>query len=348
MNWFIPVTILLTATLMGCGAEDGARDNLASADMRSESGAQEPSNHQLGALDAPMSSPPKDAPRLIRYIPVKMGRFVEWNYRDNLKPVGYKMGDMTVIVRGPEYPAQDYSGFASEPVIRQVRVKAPGRPEYVMEGPVEAGFPTLLRHGRFDRAGTPYLLMHTETAGNHCCGEYEIFLLRPTHIEHVEVDMDASHGKPDVRDVDGDGLVDFILTDPAFQGRFTGLASGREPPRVLNVIDGKVRDVSARPGFRPLFAKAAREFRRECLHPDGIEPNGACAAYVAAAGRAGDFKRAWAEIVEIYDPQNSSGVGSACRITSAKKQICPEDERSDPTYPEELLGFLANRGFPTE
>jgi len=151
--------IIVAALLAGCGAGDRSAGNLAATKAIAEEEILEPVNYAPSASNAPLSTPPKDAPRLTRFIPVPMGRFVEWNYRDHLKPVGYRMGDMTVIVRGPETPALDYSGFATEPVIRQVRVKAPGRPEYVLDTPVEAGFPTLLRHGRFDRAGTPYLLM---------------------------------------------------------------------------------------------------------------------------------------------------------------------------------------------
>ena len=336
--------IAATALMAGCGAEEDPARGLESADASAETEIVEPVKYEPGALNAPSAFPPKEAPRLKRFIPVPRDRFVEWTYRDHLKPVGYRMGAMTVIVRGPESPALGYSGANFDWVIRQVRVSAPGRGELVLESDTGAGFPTLLMHGRFDRAGTPFVLMQTETGGNHCCGQLEIFILRPTHIEHVEVDMDASYGTPDVRDVDGDGLVDFIVSDRAFLIRFTGWASGREPPKILNVINGEVRDVSARPGFRPVFRRAARELRRECLHPGGIEPNSACAAYVAAAGRAGDFKKAWAEMLRAHDRDSKEGL--QCRL-SLPDESCPSSELTHANYPDALRAFLREQDFPT-
>lgn len=338
------VAITLAAMLVGCAVEDGSAGNLASVNASAEEEVLEPVNYAPGALNAASAFPPKEAPRLKRFIPVRPGRFVEWTYRDHLKPVGYRMGAMTVIVRGPESPALGYSGANFDWVIRQMRVSAPGRPEIVLESDIGAGFPTLLMHGRFDRAGTPFVLMQTETGGNHCCGELEIFVLRPKRIEHVEVDMGASYGTPDVRDVDGEGLVDFVVSDRAFLIRFTGWASGREPPKVLNVVDGEVRDVSARPGFRPVFRKAARELRRECLRPGGIEPNSACAAYVAAAGRAGDFKKAWAEMLKAHDKDSKEGL--QCKL-SIPDESCASSDLTYASYPDALRAFLRERGFPT-
>jgi hypothetical protein len=156
------------------------------------------------------------------------------------------------------------------------------------------------------------------------------FIAHPDRIEYIDLDVsEDGFLLPDARDVDRDGTVDFIVSDQVFINRFTSWADGRVPPRVLNVVGGKVRDVSAKPGFRGLFAKAARELRRECLHPGQISPNGACAAYVAAAGRAGDFKKAWAEMVKAYDRESSDGL------------------EVHGTYPKELLAFLRERGFPT-
>ncbi|HEY5723149.1 MAG TPA: hypothetical protein VIT45_12580 [Allosphingosinicella sp.] len=336
--------IILAALLAGCRGEDGSAGNLVAANASVEEENLERVNYAPGALNAPSAFPPKEAPRLHRFIPVRADRYVEWTYRDHQKPVGYRMGDMTVIVRGPEFPALGYSGSNFAPVYRQVRVNAPGRPEYVHETETGAGLPTLLGFGRFDRAGTPYLVMQTETGGNHCCGVLDLFILRPKRIEYVEIGWFSSDGPPDVRDADGDGLIDFIVPDGIFLNHFTGAASGRAPPKVLNVVGGEVRDVSARPGFRSVFRKAARELRRECLQPGGIDPNSACAAYVAAAGRAGNFKKAWAEMLAAYDKDSKEGL--MCRV-SLPDESCPSDDLTYATYPEALRAFLGEEGFPT-
>jgi hypothetical protein len=336
--------IILSALLAGCGAEDGSAVNLAATKASAEQESLAPVNYAPGALNAPLSSPPKEPPRIEQFIPVRAGQYVEWTYRNHQTPVGYRMGDISVIVRGPESPALDYSGSSLDPIIRQIRVKAPGRPEYVHELDTGAGLPTRLTYGKFDRAGTPYLLVNTFTGGAHCCGVIELFIVHPNRIEQVDLDQfQEGFPIPDVRDFDGDGLVDFMVDDRGFMNRFTSWAEGRRPPVILNVVDGKVVDVSARPGFRPLFAKAARRLRTECLHPDGISPNGACAAYVAAAGRAGNFKKAWAEMLAAHDPDSKEGL--LCRLSLADES-CPSDDLTYATYPDALRAFLREQGFP--
>jgi hypothetical protein len=344
MKRSVLAAIVLTTMLAGCGPEDGSGYNLASANTSAGQEILEPVNYAPGALDAPPAFPPKEAPRLNRFIPVRAGRYIEWTYRDHQKPVGYRMGEMTVVVRGPESPPLGYSGANFDPVYRQVRVKARGRPEYVHETETGAGLPTLLGYGHFDRDGTPFLVMQTETGGNQCCGELDLFIVRPKHIEHVEIGAFSSNGPPDVRDADGDGLADFIVPDGSFLNHFTGAASGRVAPKILNVVGGEVRDVSDRAGFRPLFAEAAQELRRECLHPGGIEPNSACAAYVASAARAGDFRKAWAEMLTAYDRKSKTGL--QCRL-SLPDESCPSSDLTYATYPDALRAFLREQGFPT-
>jgi hypothetical protein len=147
-----------------------------------------------------------------------------------------------------------------------------------------------------------------------------------------------------LRDFDGDGNVDFIRADGAFVNHFTHWIEGREPPIILNVVDGEARDVSARPQFRRLFARAASQLREECLHPNRMSPNGACAAYVAAAGRAGTFRKAWAEMLGAYDRGSKEGL--ECRL-NMPDDSCPPSQLKYATYPEALRAFLREQGFPT-
>jgi hypothetical protein len=290
------------------------------------------------AAAIPLSAPHREVPQPKRLIPVRMGTYVEWSHHEQKEPVAYRMGEMTVTVIPPEW------GWGG--ITRQIRIQAPGRPDYVNGNDVLGEMPARLGYGRFDRAGTPYLLVETFTGGAHCCGAIELFILRPGRTEHVELGMWEGFPVPDVRDYDGDGTVDFVVDDRAFMNRFTSWAEGRTPPVVLNVVGGEGRDVSARPGFRPLFAHAARELREECLHPDRISPNGACAAYVAAAGRAGNFRRAWAEMLKAYDRKSKDGLEAGCRIPIAANEYCPKGLENYRSYPQALRAFLREQGFP--
>ena len=78
-----------------------------------------------------------------------------------------------------------------------------------------------------------------------------------------------------------------------------------------------------------------------------MDPNSACAAYVAAAGRAGSFRTAWAEMLTAYDRSSKDGLEAGCRIRLADGQSCPGSETIYRSYPEALLAFLRERGFPT-
>ena len=104
-------------------------------------------------------------------------------------------------------------------------------------------------------------------------------------IDFGEWDGDYSDRMPS--DLDGDGVIDFVFYDNAFLYAFASYAESGAPPLVMNVVDGDVVDVSDRPGFRYLFEDALREHRQYCLRPRDMSPNGACAAYAAAAARVG-------------------------------------------------------------
>jgi len=288
---------------------------------------------------APAQLPPpsREPVKPDRIIPVRIGEFAEWTYRDDRKPIGFRMGDVTVIVRGPAFP-YDRDPVKDMPsgITRQIRIKVPGRPDYLHEdddvvpwGGHRFGF------GRFDNRGTPFVLMQSYTGGAHCCGEIDLFILHPSRTERVELGSWDGFEVPDVRDYDGDGLVDFVVEDESFNWEFAAYVHSRFPPMILNVVDGKVVDVSTKRGFRPLFAKAARSLRLACTRAKDREAqDGACPAYVAAAARAGTFGKAWAEMLATYRHRNRM-----MNIYGRPSDI--EDER----YAEKLRGFLVERGY---
>jgi hypothetical protein len=344
------LTLLLPILVAGCGNEEPRAQGAVPAEAARSIDSKTVGTIEHPRQPIPLSAPPRDVPHLKRLIPVRMGEYVEWTYKKQRKPVGYRMGHMTVIIRGPaEPPLGSPNLLGLEAITRQIRIQAPGRPEYVDENEsIGAGFPTRLGYGRLDRLGPFFVLAQTFTGGAHCCGEIELFILHPNRVEHVDLQVaEDGFDQPDVRDVDGDGMVDFIVSDQAFINHFTSWVEGRVPPRILNVIDGEVQNVSARPGFRSLFVQAARELRQECLHPDRISPNGACAAYVAAAGRAGDFATAWREMLTAYDRKNNDGLEIGCRIPIPAGHFCPSDQKIYQNYPDALRAFLRGRGYPT-
>lgn len=237
------------------------------------------------------------------------------------------MGDMKVTVQGPEEVPPIDTVSVLEPVVREIRIRVPGRAEYIHEDEIGFGLETKFAYGRLTRDGPRFLWVNSKTGGNGCSEEVELFLLYADRTERRTFDSCYRGDFTSPRDLDGDGTVDFVMHDANFVAAFSGNASSIEPPLVFNVTKDGMRDVSSRPGFRRFYAQAARELRSECFHPGGNrDHNPACAAYVAAAARAGSFKRAWADMLRAYD-----------RV---------DGKRNDNGFPRDLRFFLENQGYP--
>ena len=71
------------------------------------------------------------------------------------------------------------------------------------------------------------------------------------------------------------------MTDDRFLYLFAPYVGSRAPPQILNVIDGKVVDVSRSPRYRTVFQADMDSAEQGCLQHD----NGACAAFVADGWR---------------------------------------------------------------
>ena len=99
------------------------------------------------------------------------------------------------------------------------------------------------------------------------------------------------------KDLDGDGVADLVLPDDRFAYAFTFFAGSYMPPRVWNVANGQVVDVSAQPRYAAIFRKDMAGAETYCKQ----HANGACAAFVADAARLGQRDRAWPIMVANWD-----------------------------------------------
>ena len=110
-------------------------------------------------------------------------------------------------------------------------------------------------------------------------------------------------------DMSGDGRVDFVVRDSRF-GVTNGCNACRpHPPAVLTVRDGRSVDISADPAVRSVFVRDMAVVRRTCFSREP-ERNGACAAYVADAARAGRFATAWRDMLRHYDRASRDTIGA--------------------------------------
>jgi hypothetical protein len=267
-----------------------------------------------------------------------LGTQIEWSYEQQRNPVRYRFGDVTLTVRGI---------VDGEMIAPRITVEAPGRPPAVMTGSsVGPTFTHQIGVGRFDRSGATFVQLQSFTGGAHCCNAIQVAVIEGRRIRVVELGFWDGEGGDMPRDEDGDGLVDFVQRDDSFLYAFTYYAASLAPPRVLNIVDGRVVDVSDRPGFRGLFQAFVNDVRSSCLAPEGdAEPNGACAAYVAAAARAGQFDAAWARMLRAYNRRSDWELPTGCRVDVGNAECPPASVIRYRTYPEALRYFLVRRGY---
>jgi hypothetical protein len=161
--------------------------------------------------------------------------------------------------------------------------------------------------GRLDRAGTPYIMVRSFTAGFHCC--FGVNLIIPEGPDRGAVELgyfdanafDGFEGPP--ADIDGDGRTDFVIRDDRFYYQFAPYGGTDQPPRIWNIRHGRAIEVSAAGRYRPVFQRDMAGRRAYCLRSRAVPFDVllACPAYVATAARLGQFRGAWRDMLSVYD-----------------------------------------------
>jgi hypothetical protein len=271
-----------------------------------------------------------------------LGTQVIWSFEKNPRPVEYRFGDVTLNVR----PYREEAG--SESVAPEVTVSAPGRAPVTMRG--SEVWPNATHHigvGRLDRGGNRFVELQSYTGGAHCCNQISVAVIEPRQIRVVE--LGAWDGSPGdlPRDVDRDGAVDWVQQDDSFLYSFASYAESIPPLQIINIVDGKVEDVSTRPSFRPLHQGAVNDTRRLCLTRRRADANNsACAAYVASAARIGQFDDAWSRMVRAYNDKQQWDYPTGCRVAPDPENGCPDSATiSYGGYLPSLRAFLIDQRY---
>jgi hypothetical protein len=277
--------------------------------------------------------------QLVRTMP--LGTNIDWSYAQHRDPVRYRSGGVDLTLRGrPDADSPD--------LIRPVlTVAMPGFTPVEAEGAdTPASFDHRVTVGRWD-ATRPYVLFQSYSGGAHCCTQIQVIYPESGRLQIVDLgEWDSGYWDALPVDRNGDGRLDFEFVDNAFLYAFASYADSSAPPLIMNIDGDRTVDVSRDPGFRPLYERAMAAEREACLRPEGGRtPNGACAAYVAAAARAGQFERAWALMLRAYDRNSDWELPSSCR-TALVDYRCPEgQEVTFDNYPDALRSFLVDHGY---
>ena len=288
----------------------------------------------LGLLPAAALAQPRRAPPVVN---ARLGTQVEWSAERHPRPVTYRFGDVSLEVRGRR---------DGDSVVPVVTVRH-GRASAIMSGSsVSPTFAHKLGVGLLDRQGTRYVHFQSFSGGAHCCNTIQVAVIRPGGIRVVQLGTwDGDYGGMP-RDEDGDGVVDFVQVDNAFLYSFAPYAASLAPPVIFNIVGNHMVDVSTRPGFRRIFQETVNDSRAACSPGSGAMPNGACAAYVAAAARIGQFDAAWARMLRSYDRNADWELPTGCRgPLNARGECPPASVIRYANYPDALRAFLVRQGY---
>ena len=283
---------------------------------------------------AASAQPRRAAPAVVN---ARMGTNITWSHQRRPRPVTYRFGDVLLEVRS----VSEEGLYAPRVTVRQ------GRNRAVMTGAMASpSYEHKFGVGAFDRRGTRFVLLQSFTGGAHCCNQMQAAIIGPRGIRVVEIG--TFDGGPDdafPRDLDGDGVVDFVQRDNSFLYTFASYAGSFAPPQILNIVGNRIVDVSTRPGFHRLFREAMNEARPICLRPE-VDRNGACAGYVAAAARSGQFDAAWAVMLRAYDRDSGWELPTGCRVTLHPQTGCPPASViTYSNFPDALRAFLVEHGY---
>lgn len=274
-----------------------------------------------------------EARAMIPALTLPTDRALPWSYGANPRPLRYRWGDLLISIS-----TRRTQGGLIEPDVRVSQTRP------VMQGPQPPAPPELsfrsfpaapdsehgLSVGRLDAEGHRFVMWQAYTGGAHCC--FLVQLILPDGPERGVVslgdyDMEMMTGIP--TDIDGDGRTDFVFRDDAFLYGFASFAGSFALPQIWNVEGGRAVDVSAAPRYRALFVDGIAETRPICLDPrGGDDRNGACAAFVAASARIGDFEEAWRAMLGGYDRRDDAHPGGP--------------------FPQRLRAFLVAHGYLRE
>jgi hypothetical protein len=228
--------------------------------------------------------------------------------------------------------------------IPTLTISQPGTQPFTINGDQAINIATLnFAAGHFDpKSPGAQVLVTSYTGGAHCCDH--VLLAERLGAGWRLVDMGLWDGAGDVQvptDIDGDGAADFVFVDNEFYYVFDSYAASWAPPKILNVIDGKVVDVSTNPQFHKVFEADMAKAQKYCVQ----KQNGVCAAYVADGARAEQFDAAWKFMLAHYDPKANWDLPTRCVGTVGDDGTCKGQELKPRDYPQALHWFLEDHHY---
>jgi hypothetical protein len=282
-----------------------------------------------------------------------LGKFQTWlSYKK--VPLDFSAGGVKVHVEAlpcPAHPTGDSScrwdGFNNQAA---VTVSAAGMAPLTVTTDRQSSYARIavVRFDRRDRRAG--VIVESQYGGSG--GDMTAQLLIPSGESYRALSLARSDGPylqgelmDSPQDLSGDGRIDLKLQDGAFESVFGCNACTPRPPILFAVKDGKIVDESRDPALRGVFAADMARLAPICLSKARYR-NGACAAYVADAARAGRFKAAWAKMLKHYEKGADLWEPCSVPVSAWTDHRCPEGHVTRfRDFPQSLHAFLTRVGY---
>jgi len=126
-----------------------------------------------------------------------------------------------------------------------------------------------LRIRDLDEDGEPEVILRLYSGGAHCCFYDRVFQYQTLTNSYASATKSWGDAGARMRDLQKDGLVEFVSADKRFFYRFTAFAFSRAPIQIWRLEAGGFRDVT-REGFKPLIrADKGQLWRAYLRHRSG-------------------------------------------------------------------------------
>ena len=191
------------------------------------------------------------------------------------------------------------------------------------------------------------VLLVTYSGGAHCCTGRTVLELVDGHWKALELPAGGEQDAEEFpKDENKDGVPDFVLSDDRFAYAFACFACSWMPPRIFDVKNGAIVELSASRKFDKIYEADMATAKAECLKPEeGGSPNGYCAGFAADAARLGQFRAAWPVVLAHYQKNDDWDYPEGCKNNAAK--CGRRDIVHFKRYPQALINFLLRTGYIT-
>ncbi len=284
---------------------------------------------------------------------VPVGKFQTWLSFKKV-PLVFTAGGVTVRVEALPCPTQPigdsscrWEGYNNQAA---VRVSAQGVRPLMLTTDRQSSYARIAVVWFSGQDPRPGVIVESQYGGSG--GVLTAQLLIPSGNSYRAVPLEGHNGAylqgeltDSLQDLSGNGRIDLRLQDGAFDSVFGCNACTPRPPMLFTVKDGKAVDESRDPALRSVFAADMARLAPICLSKTK-DRNGACAAYVADAARAGRFKAAWAAMLKHYEHGGSLWEPCNLPVSNWADHRCPEEHITRfRNFPESLRAFLTQTGY---